>query len=134
MLTVFARPVLASDYDGESVVIKAWADDIGAPIGEEDAARVIGTSLHGKYDIGLPGSGARSTQRETVSVSLSMKLADQLTKLVLPASASCTRHLLCCSNAISRRLCSCAAQDLDRTKFLIIVSVYAAVSTPSRRW
>ena len=38
--------MLASDYDGESVVIKAWADDIGAPISEEDAARVIGTSLH----------------------------------------------------------------------------------------
>ena len=59
----FAQPVLASDYGGESVVIKAWADDIGAPISEEDAARVIGTSLHGRYDIGLSGSGARSTPR-----------------------------------------------------------------------
>ena len=36
-------------------------DDVVAPIDEEDAGKVIGTSLHGRYDVGLPGSGARST-------------------------------------------------------------------------
>ena len=39
------RPTMA----GNPWVIKAWADDIGAPISEEDATKVIGTSFHGRY-------------------------------------------------------------------------------------
>ena len=128
--------MLASDYDGESVVIKAWADDIGAPIGEEDAARVINTSLHGRYDIGLPGSGARSTPRGR--------------RLVAPCRWSSRINLRSwyflpprrvrgiCFAARTRYRGGCAAvsapQDLDRTRFLLIVSDCAAVSAPSRHW
>ena len=46
---------------GNPWMIESYADDVAAPIDKEDAAKVIGTSLHGRYDVGLPGSGARST-------------------------------------------------------------------------
>ena len=124
------RPTMAGNP------IKAWADDIGAPIGEEDAARVIGTSLHGRYDIGLPGFGARSTPRGR--------------RLVAPCRWSSGINLRSwyflpphrvrgiCFAARARYRGGCAAvsapQDFDRTKFLLIVSDCAAVSAPSRRW
>ena len=58
---------------------------------------------------------AIDSERKAVSSSLSMELADQLTKLVLPASASRTRHMLRCSNALSRRLCSCVCTSGSRS-------------------
>ena len=49
---------------------------------------------------------ANDSKRKAVSRFLPVELADQLTKVILPTSASRTRHMLLCLNALSRRLCS----------------------------
>ena len=112
------------------------ANEIGAPIGEEDAASVIGTSLHGRYDIGLPGSGPRSTPRglRLVAPCRWSSPINLRSRFFLPPRrvrgiwfAARTRYQGSCT-AVS------APQFLDRTKFLLIVSDSAAVSAPSRRW
>ena len=45
-------------------------DDVVASIDEQDAAKVIGTSLLGRKDVGLPGSGALSTPCGRQSIAL----------------------------------------------------------------
>ena len=95
-------------------------------------------SRHGSLNRGSEGWGGRSecdrhksprevryrppwlwcaidSEREAVSSSLSMELADQLTKLVLLSSASRTRHMVCCTNALSRRLYSCVCTSGSRS-------------------
>ena len=123
------RPTMA----GNPWMIEAY---VVAPIDEEDAAKVIGTSLHGRYDIGLPGSDARSTPRGRRLVALcrwSSRINLQSWYFLPPRRvrgicfAARTRHRGGCA-AVS------APQDLDRTKFLLVVSDCAAVSAPSRRW
>ena len=55
------------------------------------------------------------SEREAVSSSLPVELANQLTKLILPTSASRTRQTFRCSNALSRRLCSCVCTPGSRS-------------------
>ena len=112
------------------------ADEIVSPIGEEDAVSVIGTSLHGTYDIGLPGSAARSPpsgRRLVVTCRWSSRI-NLRSKFFLPQR--CVRGIWFAARTRYRGgyAAVSAPQVLDRTKFLLIVSDSAAVSAPSRRW
>ena len=105
------RPTMA----GNPWVIEAQ-DDIRAPIGEEDAAKVIGTSLHGRYDIVLPGSGARSIpngRRLVAPCRQSSRINFRIWYFLPPRRMRGICSV--CLNALSRRLCSCVCASGSRS-------------------